>query len=310
MITRKHIKEVYDEICKPIQEKLIERNLSRLDPLWREKYLVIKDQTWPDCNTMAEFAHLPAWIQEECINVHEFSPDIWKQAIVNDVTHSSIADEVHHGNKSRGYKILSANKDILLGKNIVDFSCHTGMYSFAALNLGANSVVAFDIRNEVLHVANLWKQIHQVPDDKLKFIKLDIHDYTGITDICTGKDTALIPGVMYHIHDHYQVLEAVAKSGVKHLLIETSEHNTNLVDSSEPNVAWGIEPSFELFGGWHDNQDLVAVGSPNGAWFKSITSLLGYTHLSTTRYQLSVSHDRNDDSFLRIRSVHRFELNK
>ena len=36
-------------------------------------YDSVKDQSWPDCSSMAEFNGLPQWIQDECNNVHNFS---------------------------------------------------------------------------------------------------------------------------------------------------------------------------------------------------------------------------------------------
>jgi len=35
-------------------------------------YGTIKDPSWPDCNNWEEFEHLPNWIKQECIKVHNF----------------------------------------------------------------------------------------------------------------------------------------------------------------------------------------------------------------------------------------------
>jgi hypothetical protein len=39
----------------------------------KQAYVDIKDQTWPECNSIEEFAILPSWIQEECNNLHKLS---------------------------------------------------------------------------------------------------------------------------------------------------------------------------------------------------------------------------------------------
>jgi len=36
-------------------------------------YNAVKDESWPDISTVAEFKKLPDWIQEECINIHNLT---------------------------------------------------------------------------------------------------------------------------------------------------------------------------------------------------------------------------------------------
>lgn len=55
----------------------------------KQSYDAVKDPTWPDINTRAEFAQLPQWIQDECKDVHnlilfelnEKSPDCPRQIL-------------------------------------------------------------------------------------------------------------------------------------------------------------------------------------------------------------------------------------
>jgi len=45
--------------------------------IWKDRYDIIKDISWPDCDTPDGFKHLPSHIQEECINVHNFSAEMY-----------------------------------------------------------------------------------------------------------------------------------------------------------------------------------------------------------------------------------------
>ena len=40
---------------------------------FQKAYKDVMDSSWPECNSIEEFATLPAWIQEECNNTHRFS---------------------------------------------------------------------------------------------------------------------------------------------------------------------------------------------------------------------------------------------
>lgn len=39
-----------------------------------DTYKIIKDEHWPDINTITDFANLPKNIKEECINIHQYYP--------------------------------------------------------------------------------------------------------------------------------------------------------------------------------------------------------------------------------------------
>jgi hypothetical protein len=305
MMTSDSIRNYYKELYTPAIKKLIEHKLSESNDLWKEKYLMIKDKSWPDCNTMQEFKNLPDWIRAECENVHGFTDLIWKKSLIND-TNVLISDPLGGTNKTYAQKVLDNKQNIFVGNDVVDLACHTGSYSFAAIEAGATSVVGVEIRDELLIIANLWKNLYQIPDEKLKFIKLDLHNYGAVTDVCRNKHTVLIPGIMYHIHDHFQLLESVTSAKVENILIETGEADSisNLID---PMIWWTTEPAFVPVNGWHNNRDTVLVGYPNLAWFKLALDNLGYQHISTELTARSSSTDHNSE-FLQIRSTHVFKI--
>jgi len=306
MIKSKHIQDRYNEIYAPITQKWIEYRLSNLDHAWDKKYQLIKDPSWPECGTIQEFENLPTWIQDECKNIHNFTPLIWKQSVIDDINHM-IKDPLNGIDNTYAQKALENKKDILFEKDIVDLACHTGSYSFASIEAGANSVVGVDIRDEALTMAKLWKNLYQIPDGQLEFFKLDIHNYDAVTDICRNKHTVLIPGIMYHIHDHFQLLESVILSGVENILIETLEDNS-ILHCNDPLIWWKTEPAFIPMAGWYKNQNNVLAGYPNLSWFKLAFDNLGFFHCST-EYALKSSSSNHNDEFTRTSSVHVFKRN-
>lgn len=300
MINLEEIQKIYNELRTPVQEQLIKYNIKNSADLWRQKYSEIKDESWPECNTMENFYNLPKHIQDECHNVHQFSPTIWKQKIQDDATF-----EFQLPPSSNQRKIIEDNLKHIVNKDIVDFACNIGGYSFAAIDAGANSVIGFDIRDENLRLADAVKEFAYSNNDKLKFVKLDIHNYSGITEVCSNKQTVLIPGVMYHVHDHYQILLAVAKANVDTIIIETGEADA-VLNSNEPLIWWKTENTFEHIAGWLDGSDTIPVGYPNEAWFKLIMGELQYECVTTSQYHISVSkHD--SDEFIQVRTVYVFQ---
>jgi organic radical activating enzyme len=57
------------------------RNIENFDFQWQQSYNQIRDQSWPDCNNIDEWDHLPEFIKQECQEIHKFSPDIIQNAI-------------------------------------------------------------------------------------------------------------------------------------------------------------------------------------------------------------------------------------
>ena len=163
-------------------------------------------------------------------------------------------------------------------------------------------MVGFDIRDTNLKMANAIKKFLKVPDGKIQFLNLDIHNYEKVTALCRDKDTALVPGIMYHVHDHFQILLSIAKANVSTVIFETGE-NSEIVSSKEPLVWWRTEKTFENISGWVDNYEEILVGYPNPAWFELVMNQLGYVLLSSKQHTQSSSQSHPDE-FTQIRSVH------
>jgi hypothetical protein len=55
------------------------RDLPGFDANWKHSYQQIQDSTWPDCDTVEQWQHLPESVRDECERLHQFSPEILAQ---------------------------------------------------------------------------------------------------------------------------------------------------------------------------------------------------------------------------------------
>ena len=92
--------EVFDIINSflrhPITSIRIPENINdvpEINEAWKKSYNNLKADHWPSCDTVNEWESLPNWIKDECINEHNFSPDVlvddikgWRFVDKNNVT--------------------------------------------------------------------------------------------------------------------------------------------------------------------------------------------------------------------------------
>ena len=126
--------------------------------------------------------------------------------------------------------LLLDNVDIIKNKTIIDFACFLGFTSFSCLHLGASHVTATNIIKHQLDIADELMQSAEFTDYKL--ILADIHDTESNTKICNKVDTVILAGIMYHLHDHYRVLESILSAQPDNIIIDPPRagiHN-NVID--------------------------------------------------------------------------------
>lgn len=52
------------------------RQLPHFDQHWTESYNLVRDQSWPDCDTVDDWHRLPDHVKKECHEIHGFSPEL------------------------------------------------------------------------------------------------------------------------------------------------------------------------------------------------------------------------------------------
>lgn len=276
---------------------------------WCKVYQSIKDDSWPDCNSYNDFKLLPGWIQEECVSMHKVSPELWAEHITSP---RYIIETLPIQNIVRLKHIVLDNIEYIKNKDIIDFSCNAGSNSISCMAVGAKSLVGTDVREENVKIASATGKYIGYTEDKFLVQQADIHDYALNTALCQGKHTVLLCGILYHVHDHYAIIESITKANPNHIIIETGIHPDS-ENMSSPVVVWEVEPNDRVDGrlhnGYYNNQENLLVGSPNDAWVELTLRYFGYKKIKLNRFLFCTENYVAED-LKYIRSVHVYERNQ
>lgn len=185
--------------------------------------------------------------------------------------------------------IIVDNLDIIAGKTVVDFGCHLGYLSLFCLHNNAKFVTATNIRDHCLDIA---KEVVALAgfESRFRAVIADLHDYAVNTELSKGVDTVLLSGVMYHVHDHYEILKSVTDSRPRSIIIDTLE-NVDIMNDPEPRINWKSEPANVDINGKFKDQETVEIGHPNFAWIRQAMESLGYRSKKYNVYQMFRYHN-------------------
>jgi hypothetical protein len=251
-------------------------------------YNNIKDSQWPECLTQQDLKNLPLHIIEECRDIHGFdfliheTPEIdqarWDQ---NQSGAWSVWELIRYKH------IILDLKQYLQNKTILDYAAHAGITSLMALQVGAKFATITNVRSEYVKLADKMLSLSEFKD-KYKTTLADIHDYQNNTKICQEVDTVLLYGIMYHVHDHCQILDSITDATPTSIIIDTVVPNS-IIDNDIAVMIWMTERTEVVWNGWVDNHDTIPVGSPNFAWFVMYMQLKNYKPVYCKNYFFSQS---------------------
>lgn len=278
------------------EQKIIDALYNQTINKWILSYNLIKGDNWPICTRYEDFNNLPEWIQTECIVYHNFSPDIWYNQIKSGLTYFDYPNQDQ--SITRFKHIILDNLEHIEHKRIVDFSSHVGHLSFICAKNNCTSVIATDIRQENIDIIN--KSILKFSENKIITQLADIHCYDNNTEICKNADTILLCGIMYHVHDHYAILESITSANPSCIIIETTD-NLKISNVDEPLICWKTEATENILSGWYKDNESMLVGYPNVAWLDLAANSLGYTRTKSVEYKLDWISNQEE-----TRSVHVF----
>jgi len=116
--------------------------------------------------------------------------------------------------------LLDNNRKFLQDKSILDVGSHTGIFSWAALQLGANFVHGIDVEKRTIErCENLFLK-EKVGISRYKFEVEDIIEFLeGIEE--NSFDTVFCFGVMYYMTEPYRLLKLMARAAKETILIDT-----------------------------------------------------------------------------------------
>ena len=118
--------------------RFFEGRESETDARFALNYNKIKDETWPKCNTWADFEQLPEWIRQECLDQHNFKAtrtcysDILNhirsqgnsiiKSDINSAMLTRIGKDLYHGTMSYDQDVVSTKK--LMDKEFPNYRNH------------------------------------------------------------------------------------------------------------------------------------------------------------------------------------------
>lgn len=255
-------------------------------------YKRIKDDSWPEISSYQEFDYLPEAIKKECLEQHDFSREIWRASIERDVDlWLPIAPQSLTRAHPTFMHLLERNHNLFSHKNIIDFACNFGYYSFfAAANQCAN-VLGVDVRRSHIDIA---KAIQETCDhgsgDRVEFQLGDIHDHSNNRQLCLDRDVCFLFGILYHVHDHYDILHSVCSPKMTTVIIETG-----ISELDHPVIEWQLEPTFEVLSGWFGDFEQIVVGYPSVSYIDLVMTQLGFIRTDQCNYLMYSSWQRTEE---------------
>jgi len=142
--------------------------------------------------------------------------------------HKEFYDEPAVGNArkrlcARYDAIIAPNREIFNGARVLDIAAHDGRMSLAAIRSGAKYVLGVEGRQNMVDKGLDIFQKYILSRQKYDLLKFDVEN----EQIQGEFDVALILGFLYHTRDQYKILEKVAKTGVKHMIIDTAIYKSD-----------------------------------------------------------------------------------
>jgi len=150
-------------------------------------------------------------------------------------------------------------------KRVLDIACHLGYTSLFCLHNGASYVTGTNIRDFELSIA---REITGLAGySNCDFVFSDIYNQSEFANQCNDHDTVLLSGILYHLNNHYEVLQTVAKSRAQTLILEVDL--SNAIDlGMNAIINWSSEPTAESTNGYEKNKSSTFIGVPNQRWIE------------------------------------------
>ena len=117
----------------------------------------------------------------------------------------------------RHHAIIESNSSILRGARVFDLASHDGRWSFAALKAGAAHVTGIEVREHLIEAANKTLHAYGIPATDYTFMQGDLNHALQAPVVC---DVALCLGYFYHTLNHLALIEYLASTGARHLILD------------------------------------------------------------------------------------------
>jgi len=181
--------------------------------------------------------------------------------------------------------IIKDNQIFIKNKKVLDIGCHLGYISLFCLHNGAEHTTGTNVRNSELEIAN--EICHNAGYSNCQFLHQNLYDLEELKKLCNTVDTIILAGVLYHVHNHYELIECLSTSSAKNIIIETKMPPLPFENLNYPCIYWRYEDSSDSTSGWDDNKKQLYIGYPNIQWIQNALEFFGMeiTYIDKIEYE-------------------------
>jgi ubiquinone/menaquinone biosynthesis C-methylase UbiE len=215
----------------------------------------------------------PAWLPDKKYyeySYHKFfNPDVeWKNWTAWDQWTYPDRDLMRFGH------IIGKQIQHIKNKRVLDVACHLGYTSLFCLHNDARYVTGTNVRDFELSIAREVTGLAGYSN--CNFVNSDLYNLAEFASQCDDHDTVFLCGILYHVNNHYEILQTVAKSRAQTLILESDL--SNAIDLGlNAIVHWKSEPTADSTSGYEKNKNSTFVGVPNQRWFEYALQSLGFS---------------------------------
>jgi len=189
---------------------------------------------------------------------------------------------------------LLENREFIQDKKILDIGPGYGNFLYPCIVLGCKSVVGCQPIPQLNNVINEGLY-HLGLSNTGSVVYGDAYDLGQLRLLTQDMDTVLMLGLIYHLNNHYQLLDMLSRSDITALIIDTSVDDHVITDalqhytSLHPDIRYGAEWSGIDVNGWEINgyhNDKTWVGLPNAVWIIRTLKFFGWKIKSNSMIRL------------------------
>ena len=180
-------------------------------------------------------------------------------------------DQVSRLNKRFAYLIAEFTKDIT-GASVLDLGAHDGRWAYAFASAGAAKVTAIEAR------ADVAVRFDYYPDAKLKAqVSIRVQDvFSGLEEAVKAGETydvVAIYGLLYHVMDHFRLLDLVRQLDPKVIIIDSDfiKQNGALIRLGRERTDKELNAAPQFAG-----QTVAVKAIPSRAALEMMADALGY----------------------------------
>lgn len=153
-------------------------------------------------------------------------------------------------------RIITDNLKYIKNQKVLDVACHLGYLSLFCLYNGSTYVTGTNVRPTELGIADEICRLAGYSN--VNFENVNLYNQNRMKELYNSHDTILLAGIVYHINNHYQLIEDISNSTAKNIIIEGE-----IYPSTDPVVHWIKEETAPSTRSYSDTKPQTLVGVPS-----------------------------------------------